>query len=365
VSAALGGVRQHVRVLPALEQDMLGLTRELKVNSELYASLLNSAQQIRLAKEGQVANVRVVDQAWASPEPAGPRPAALLAAGASGGAVLGILLALLRRGLRRGVQGPELIEDRTDLNVVVTIPHSRTQRVLANARRKAGHAHVLAVRAPQDPAVESLRAVRAALQGKIPDGRSNVVLITGPTNGIGKSFTSTNLAAVLGAVGRRVLLIDADMRRGRLADCFCVAQSPGLSDILTGRKTVKEAMHRNVVPNVDLIASGSTSLAPADLLTGPAVEQLLRASAAEYDFVIVDTPPVLAASDAVILAEWAGAVFMIAREDVTSLRELHEAERRLTQRGTRVDGVIYTGVDTSKRRNGIYSYGAYEYNKAG
>lgn len=361
VSAALGGVRQQVRVLPALEQDMLGLTRELKVNSELYASLLNSAQQIRLAKEGKVANVRLVDYAWASQEPAGPKPPALLAAGATGGAVLGILLALLRRGLRRGVQDPECIESRMDVNVLVAVPHSRTQHVLASGRRKSGHAHVLAIRAPQDPAVESLRTVRTALQRKMAEAHSNVVLITGPTDGIGKSFTSMNLAAVLGAVGRRVLLIDADLRKGHLADSFSVAGSPGLSDVLNGRGGLVDALHRNVVPNVDFIASGSPSGTPADLLTSPAMEQLFRNAGAEYDYVVVDTPPVLAASDAVVLAEWAGAVFMIAREDVTSLRELREAEKRLLQRGSRVDGVIYTGVDVSKRRNGIYGYGAYEY----
>lgn len=363
VTAALGGVNRHVRVLPALEQDMLGLTRELKVNSELYANLLNSAQQIRLAKEGRVANVRLVDYAWASHEPAGPRPPALLAAGASGGLVLGVLLALLRRGLRRGVQDPEWIESRTDLNVLATVPHSRTQQVLANTRRRLGQARVLAVRAPHDPAVESLRSVRTALQRKLPEAGSNIVLITGPTHGIGKSFTSANLAAVLGAVSRRVLLVDADMRKGRLAECFSVPAAPGLSDVLSGRSLLAEALCRDVAPNVDLIPAGSASasIAPADLLTAPATEQLLRSAAAEYDFVIVDTPPVLAASDAAILAQWAGAVFMIARADVTSLRELHEAQKRLSQRGTRVDGVIYTGVDVSRRRNEIYSYGAYEY----
>lgn len=361
VTAAIGGVDKHVRVLPALEQDMLGLTRELKVNSELYANLLNSAQQIRLAKEGRVANVRLVDDAWASHEPAGPRPTALLAAAASGGLVLGILLVLLRRGLRRGVQDPEWIESRTDLNVLATVPHSRMEQVLASTRRRLGHTRVLALRAPQDPAVESLRSVRTALQRKLPEAGSNIVLITGPTHGIGKSFTSANLAAVLGAVSRRVLLVDADMRKGRLADCFCVPASPGLSDLLAGRSPLADALRRNVAPNVDLIAAGSASAAPADLLTVPAVEQLLRSAAAEYDFVVLDTPPVLAAADALILAQWAGAVFMIARADVTSLRELHEAQKRLSQRGTRVDGVIYTGVDISKRRNEIYSYGAYQY----
>jgi len=360
VSAALGGVNRQVHVLPAVEQDMLGLTRELKVNSDLYASLLNSAQQIRLAKESRVANVRQVDYASPSLEPAGPRPAAVLAAGASGGLVVGMLIALLRRSMRRGVQDPEWIETQANLNVWATVPHSPAQRRMTYSRGKAGQTRALAVRSPQDPAVESLRGIRAILQGKMPTAASNIVLVTGPTHGIGKSFTSTNLAIVLAAAGHTVLLVDADMRKGRLAEAFGVDATPGLSDILAGSAALSDGVHRKVAPNLDFIPAGSGAPSPADLLTTPAANRLFGATLAAYDIVIVDTSPILAASDAAILAQWAGAVFMVARADVTSLRELHEAEKRLTQRGTRVDGVIYTGVDISKRRNEIYSYGGYE-----
>jgi tyrosine-protein kinase Etk/Wzc len=359
VTAALGSVNRRVRVLPEVEQDMLGLTRELKVNSELYASLLNSAQQLRLAKESRVANVRQVDYASPSLEPAGPQPAALLAAGATGGLVAGMLIALLRRSLRRGVQDPDWIESQSNLNVWAAVPHSNAQQRLSNSRGKLGYARVLAVRSPQDPAIESLRGIRAVLQAKMPSAGSNIVLVTGPTHGIGKSFTSTNLATVLAAVGHKVLLVDADMRKGRLADALGVAASPGLSDILAGSASVSEGLRRSVVANLDFIPAGSGASSPADLLTGPAAHLLFGTTLAAYDLVIVDTSPILAAADAAILAQWAGAVFMVVRADVTSLRELHEAEKRLTQQGTGVDGVIYTGVDISKRRNEIYSYGAY------
>jgi tyrosine-protein kinase Etk/Wzc len=362
VSAELGGVNKRIKALPAVEQETLGLSRELKAKSDLYVSLLNSAQQIRLAKEGRVGNVRVVDAAWPSQEPAGPKPVALLAAGATGGLVLGALLALLRNSVRRGVQDPDSIDSRTALSVLTTVPFSRTQKGLASTtRRKQGDMRVLAICSPQDPAVESLRSMRTALQRKMPGARSNIVVITGPTHGIGKSFTSSNLAAVLGATGQRVLLIDADMRKGHLNDSFALPPGPGLSEILTGKCGLGHAVHRNVVPNVDFIAAGGPSPAPADLLTTRIAELLLREASGAYDYVIVDTPPVLAAADAAILAQWAGAVFLIARAQVTSLRELHESEKRLSQRGIEVDGVIYTGVDVSKRRNDIYSYGGYEY----
>lgn len=362
VSADLGGVNKRIKALPPVEQETLGLSRELKVKSDLYVGLLNSAQQIRLAKDGRAGNVRIVDAAWPSQEPAGPKPEALLAAGATGGLVLGVLLSLLRKSVRRGVQDPDWIESHSALSVLATVPFSRTQKLLASpARRKKGDTQVLAISSPQDPAVESLRSMRTALQRKIPGAWSNIVVITGPTHGIGKSFTSTNLAAVLGATGRKVLLVDADMRKGHLNDSFDLRPKPGLSDILMGNSRLGDAVHRNVVPSVDFIAAGGPSPTPADLLTTRSAELLLSEASAAYDYVIVDTPPVLAASDAAILAQWAGAVFLIARADVTSLRELHESEKRLSQRGIEVDGVIYTGVDVSKRRNDIYSYGGYEY----
>ncbi|MES3004294.1 MAG: polysaccharide biosynthesis tyrosine autokinase [Pseudomonadota bacterium] len=362
VNAELGGVNRRIRVLPPKEQETLGMSRELKVKSDLYVNLLNSAQQIQLARDGKVGNLRLVDAAQPPQEAVGPMPMALLVAGTTGGMVLGVLFALLRKSLRRGVQDPEWIEGHSALSVLTTIPFSKAQKRLTNTsvRKQRGN-RVLAVRAPQDPAVESLRSMRTALQRKMPGARSNIVVITGPTHGIGKSFTSTNLAAVLGATGRRVLLIDADMRKGRLNEAFVVAPGPGLSDILMGKCRLGNAVHRSVTPNVDFVAAGSPAASPADLLTTRVAELLLAEASSAYDYVVVDTPPVLAAADAAILGQCAGAVFLIARAQVTSLRELDEAEKRLSQRGIAVDGVIYTGVDISKRRNDIYTYGGYEY----
>lgn len=362
VRADLAAVQGRIQSFPEIEKEMLSVSRDLKVHSELYMSLLNSAQQIRLAKESRVGNVRVVDDAWHSQDPVSAGTAALLAAGASGGLVAGVLLALLRHGLRRGVQDPAQIESSTSMNVLTTVPYSRSQKVLGNAKqREKGNAKVLAIRSPEDPAVESLRSMRTALQQTIPAARSKIVLITGPTHAVGKSFTSINLAAVLGASGRKVLLIDADMRKGQLNDCFCLPANPGLSEVLADKIRLEDAVHRNVFPNLDFIAAGSRFPSPADALMTRAAEQLVARVSSEYEYVVVDTPPVLAASDAAILAQWAGAVFVVARANVTSVRELHEAGRRLSQRGSRVDGVIFSGLDTSKRRNEIYSVGGYRY----
>lgn len=363
--AELDAVNKRIKSLPPVEQETVEASRELQVKSELYAGLLSGAQQIRLAKEGRAGNIRIVDPAWTPPQPSGPAPVALLATGASGGLALGMLLALLRRSVRSGVQSPDVIEDRSSLDVLTTVPYSKTQRTLVKAHGRAraqnGATKVLAICAPQDPAIESLRSMRTALESQLPGAGSTVVVITGPTHAIGKSFTSTNLAAVLGASGNKVLLIDADLRRGKLNEAFNVAYGPGLSEILAGKLTRAQGVHCNVMPNVDLIAAGRRCQSPADLLSTKYAQHFFHECSEQYDYVIVDTPPVLAASDAEIVAQWADAVFLVVRAEVTSLREVDETEKRLAQRGVEVRGVIYSGVDSSKQRNSIYSYGGYDY----
>jgi tyrosine-protein kinase Etk/Wzc len=196
------------------------------------------------------------------------------------------------------------------------------------------------------------------------DAPNNIVLITGPTPGIGKSFTSANFAAVLGAANKRVLLIDADLRKGHLNQYFGLGRSKGLSEVIAGGLTVQDALHKQVAPMVDFLSTGTIPPNPAEVLMAPATQALLQQLSGLYDLVIIDTPPVLAASDTAILAPLAGAVFMVARADITSLSELQESAKRLGQSGVPTRGVIFNDLNLSKRRYGYgmgYKYGRYRY----
>ena len=365
INNEVGAVNVRVKVLPSVEQDLLRLTRDLKVNTDLYASLLNSAQQLRLVKEGKVGSVRIVDVAVVPEGAIKPQRQMILATAGVIGLLVGFALAFLRNSLRPGIKDPAEIEQRAGLPVFSTIPFSQLQVAHAlSAKAKVLGTHVLAVTAPQEPAVESMRSLRTALQFAMLDAPNNLVLITGPTPGIGKSFVSVNFAVVLGASNKKVLLIDADLRKGHLHEFFGLGRHKGLSEVLAANIKLEDALHRQVAPNLDFLSTGQLPPNPAELLMTGDAQQLLKLVATQYDLVIIDTAPVLAASDTAILAPLVGAVFLVARADVTSLGELQESVKRLSQTGTQTKGVIFNGLNISKRRYGYgmgYKYGGYRY----
>lgn len=357
VNKEIAGLSSKVKTLPNTEQDLLRLTRDVKVNSELYLNLLTSSQQLRLVKEGKVGNVRVVDAPVVPERSIKPQRAQVLAISGVLGLLLGMGLAFLRNSLRPGIKDPADIESATGLHVFATVPHSAEQDKLTKLiKNHAEGNHLLAVTHPEDPGVESLRSLRTALQFAMLDARNNIVLFTGPTPGIGKSFASANFAAVLAAGGKRVLLIDADMRKGHIHQFFGMKRGHGLSELITGTRALGDVVRYGVAPNLDLITTGVMPPNPAELLMSPATVQLMQTLSAQYDLVLIDTPPVLAVSDTQVLAQHAGTVFLVARAEVTALGELQESTKRLGQTGVAVKGVVFNDLDTSRQRYGGYGY---------
>ncbi|MDM0110725.1 polysaccharide biosynthesis tyrosine autokinase [Variovorax sp. J22R133] len=365
IRSKLDELNRTVKTLPDIEQELLTLTRDVKVNSELYVNLLNSSQQLRLVKAGKVGNVRIVDTAAVTKIPVKPQKALVLVLSVMLGFLSGLAVAFLRNSLRAGLKDTSEIEQHTGLHVFASVPHSDVQAEHAlDVGKKVKGTHVLALTAPQEPAVESLRSLRTALQFAMLDAASNVILITGPTPGIGKSFTSVNLATVLGAANKRVLLIDADLRKGHLNQYFGLPRERGMSEVVSGTQTLEDALYRDMTPNVDFLSTGILPPNPAELLMSPATLELIQVASKKYDLVLIDTPPVLAASDTAILAPHAGAVFMVARAEITTLGELRESNKRLLDTGVKTKGVIFNGVNANRRRYGYgvgYKYSGYHY----
>jgi tyrosine-protein kinase Etk/Wzc len=354
----------RVRNMPAVQQEALRLERDVKVNNEAYDSLRNNALQLQLMREGKVGNVRMIDDAAFPEEPVKPKRSFILAIAAVLGLAGGLGVALARNAFNRGVRDPQEIEAHTGLSVYSTIPRSAEQERLARlaAERKAG-IHLLAALAPNDAAVESLRSLRTALQFAMLEAPNNRVLVTGATPGVGKSFVSANFAAVLAAAGKRVLLVDADLRKGHLNHYFGIPRSGGLSELVAGTLTRSDAIRKNVVPNLDLLTTGVLPPNPAELITSTALANALQVFSAEYDIVIIDTPPVLVASDATGIAAHAATILLVARAGETDMGELVESAKRLAHAGKSVSGVLFNAIDLSRRHYGSYSYryGGYRY----
>jgi tyrosine-protein kinase Etk/Wzc len=250
------------------------------------------------------------------------------------------------------------------------VPFSPEQLALSRAihTRQPGP-HLLAASHPNDPPVESLRSFRTALQFAMLGAPNNRVVLTGPTESIGKSFVSANLAAVLAAAGKRVLLVDADLRKGYLNQYFGKERTSGLSDLLIETATIEDVVHRDVATGLDFISTGALPPNPADLLQNDRLVRLLDQFSKQYDLVIVDTPPVLAVSDTANIAAHCATVFLVGRFKRTTIGELLEATKQLEQANVAVKGVIFNGLDARGLRYGSkygqYRYVAYEYGKTG
>ncbi|MDB5898014.1 MAG: epsB [Ramlibacter sp.] len=363
-SAELTKLNARVSRLPGVQQDTLRLERDVKVNNELYQSLRNSALQLQLVREGKIGNVRVIDEATRPEYPVGPRRTAIVGIAIALGLIGGVMLALARNAFFRGIRSAQEIEAETNLNVYSTIPLSIKQEELARqASEKQPGIHLLSLNSPDDAAVESLRSLRTALQFAMLDATSNRIIITGATPGVGKSFVSANFAAVLASTGKRVLLIDADLRKGHINQYFGVPRARGLSELVVGTLQTSDVIRRNIVPNIDLITTGVLPPNPAELMMSGTLAALLQTLSTQYDFLVIDTPPVLVAADTPAIAAQAGTLLLVARAGETQMGELHESAKRLAHAGKNVTGVLLNALDLSRRHYGSYSYkyGGYRY----
>ncbi|HDR8857029.1 TPA: polysaccharide biosynthesis tyrosine autokinase [Burkholderia territorii] len=353
---SLDTTRKQIQQLPAVEQGVLQLQRDVAVDTALYTNLLNTRQQMILARASKTGTVRIVDTAKVAEQPIGPHRGVAVIAMLMLGLLAGAAIVIVRQRVVGTIGDAEEIEWTTGLPVFATVPHSPVA-AQAELRPKGGRRDVRAPVSPvavQDAALESLRNFRAALQLSMPDASNPVVLISGPTTGVGKSFVTANIASLVGAAKRRVLLIDADLRKGSLHERFRYSRAPGLSDVVAGTHKLDEAIKRGVVPGLDFIAMGSVVPDPGELLLQPALAELIGQVASRYDMVVIDGPPLLPVADALVLGRLAGTVFLVARSGVTTLAELEESARRLEHAHIDVRGVV---LNDYKGAPGRYDYG--------
>jgi tyrosine-protein kinase Etk/Wzc len=364
--AALQGAQTNmnrsVSVMPDTEQTALRLLRDVHVDTELYTNLLNSAQQLRVAKAGQVGNVRVVDFAEAPDEPVRPKRVIAILIALGGGLVLGIMLTFFKRAMYGGVERPDELEAVLGVPVFAVVPRSQTQlRLQENVMLRRRGLHVLAQQAPEDIAVEGVRNLRTSLQLSLDHAPNNVVMITGSRPDAGKSFLSVNLAALVASANKRVLVIDGDMRRGDVHSHFGIAHQPGLSDVLSGGD-LASMIQRDVLPGLDVLAKGTLPSHPSELLMSSRFESMLEELKARYDLVIIDTPPVLAVTDSTLIGKHAGTTLLVVRHGRHPVNEIAETAKRLRNGGVGLRGVLLTDVPQegaflgSGYQGGYYGY---------
>ena len=350
----IGQLENTLKQLPDLQRRYLQLFREVEVKTQLYTALLNSYQQLRIAKAGEIGNVRIVDTAVSPIEPIAPKKLQILILSIFLGGFLGTLLALLRNMMRSGIKDSSQIENELDLPVYATVPRSPVQESRIKLLKKKKTIPVLAVKNNDDIAIESLRSMRTAIHFAMSAAKNNLIMISGPAPEVGKSFISTNLAAILAQSNKRVLIIDADMRRGYLHKYFNSDNSAGLAEYLNNQQNLDAIIKTTEIEGLNVINRGKSPSNPSELLSSAKFAALLEQLSPMYDHIIIDTPPVLAVTDGIIISQYTGVNLVIARFAKTQMKELELTINRFDQVGVKVNGIILNDI---QQNAGGYGYG--------
>lgn len=361
LEARLEEMRTEAADLPPLEQKLLTLTQELERLVEIERQLASRAEQLNIIRASTVSNIHILETAERG-SLIGPDRKAPIMVGGVLGFVIGALGVLGLNFMRRGIDDTRAVED-LGLSLFATI--NRVQGLRSGG--ESTDLYPLARTNPSDIVVEALRGLRTGLQFSLATASSRSLMITSPSPSVGKSFISLNLAIVSAQAGSRVLLIDADMRKGKLRRQFNLPRKhKGLSDFLADGASLEDVLVSDEKTGVNFIPTGSYPPNPADLLTSPTFRALMEDAPKHFDLVIVDCPPVLAVTDPGIVGQMTGMSLLVIKHLETTTAEVLSTQKILTNSGVVLSGAIINQFDASASRYGHYGhkygyYGGYKY----
>jgi len=359
-------IGKRLKTLPKATLDTLRVMRDLKVANELYLLVLNKAQEVKMVKAGIISNMRIVDPAVVPNIPTKPKKALFVVLGLSVGLFMGVLFAFVRKGLHTLIDDPDIIERQLGLPVYAIIPHSRKQtRLKVGKKTKLGDSKLLAERYFDEPAVESLRSLGTSIQFTLMEADNNIIAISSTIASAGKSFVSGNVSYLLGNMGKRVLVIDCDLRKGILHNYFGQTRSPGLSEVIRGELELTEVIYtisdtETETSGVSFIPTGKLPTNPSNVLANERFKEILDTVSKQFDIVIIDTPPTIV-GDVLIMGRLAGTHFLVVRAGRHTVRELEVAIKRFNQVGSKIQGFIFNDAQHKKMHDyGYYGYGNYK-----
>ncbi|WP_298973364.1 polysaccharide biosynthesis tyrosine autokinase [uncultured Psychrobacter sp.] len=348
--------------LPEVQREFLKLSQDTEINREIYLNLLKNYQQLQIAKAGQTGFARIIDLPINTFDAIAPKKLLIMILALLLGGMLGSMLVLVKSMLRNVVKDPERLEAKTGVPVIATIPRSP---LLTRLRKKSKSPNRLLAHADNDSlSYEAIKSLRTNLMfgmpvvGKVGE-RAKVVLITGESPGVGKSFVSANLTEVFSQLDKKVLIIDADMRLGELHRMFDMTPDNGLGDYLAQHIELATVIHPASIDNIDFMPRGQHPKNPSSLLSGDKFEQMMTELNEHYDYIVIDSPPILAASDAMVMSHYADRVLMVTRYDQSVEGQVAYAIKQMHKAGIQVDGIILNDV-----QQGLMSKYSYHYSYA-
>ncbi len=357
-------LQQQIATLPMRDQEGLDLMQDVEVQKQIYMTLLTSEQQYELVNASTTGDVCILDLATVPDQPLPQYRFLILLASLFAGFILGCLIVLIRHQLKNVINDAYWAEKEFGIRTVAVLPFSQNQATAKKAydENKTSAIGVLAAEHPEDTCVEALRSLRTSLFFALKEKQAKVVNITGVIPATGKSFVSLNLAVILAQTGKRVLLIDADMRRGYLHRYFRISHAPGLSEFLSGVVPLEKIVHTTSVNNLSFIATGIYPHNPSELLLQDDFKNMLKVLEEAFDVVLIDSPPVLAVNDASIIAKEVPINYLVIPGGQLKPQELEAAVRRFLNDGVSLSGSIFNFAKEGVEKLSGHSYHS-EYTK--
>lgn len=370
-------IKETVTRMPETQREFLQLSQDMDINREIYLTMLKNYEQLKIARAGEIGYVRVVDMPINTFNPIAPRRLIIWALSLIIGTLLGSLIVLAKSLLRNTVKDPERLEEKTGVPVIATIPRSKTS---INLMKNNKNSRLLAMVDHDGLSYEGIKSLRTSLMFAMPPvskintifgevereqstKEGKIIVISGEAPGIGKSFISSNLAETFSQLNKKVLIIDGDMRRGELHKIFTISQSNGLGNYLTETTSnLNNYIHPTSFEFIDFMPRGKHPHNPASLLSTDKFSNMLLQLVSIYDYIVIDTPPVLAVSDAIITAQYADKVLMVTRYNHSIEGQIAYAIKQINKAGINVDGIVLNdmvqGITSKYSYHYSYAYGS-------
>lgn len=355
-------LNQHISNLPSTQQEIIRLTRDVEINQTIYMQLLNKRQELSILRASSQGNVRIIDLAISAEKPIKPKKAIIILVATALGLFLSTALYLLKALMKQGISSEDEIEV-LGVDVIGNIPRSSIQDKHDHVFRKLNKKDIarsnmlITIKEPTDPSVEALRALRTNLYFTSMDADNKIIMISGATPAVGKSFISANLTVLMAQSGKKVLLIDADMRKGYIQSLFDIDNVSGLSDMLAEtHNNYNQFLQKTNIANLHIMSRGMGRGNPAELLLNNRLPEFLAWAEKYYDHIIMDTPPILAVTDAAIIGQYAGISLLVCQFGTTDITDLNDSINRFKNSNINIQGIVLNGVERTAKNAYKYDY---------
>ena len=356
--------RKRLDSLPKLEQEQIQLQRQLSVVQGTYEQLLKQLQLVQIIESQNVGNARLIEEALVPSRAVSPIIPLNLSLGGFLAILLGLGTALVLESMDKSLKNIEEAKLLLDLPLLGTVPLITGEENIGIVDSQQNSPLKSIVDSQRNsPLIDrsyavsnSFEIIQTNLNFSLPDQKLQVILVTSATAGEGKSFVASNLASVMAKRGKRVLLVDADMRRPSQHKKWKVFNVKGLSNILINQTYLEDAI-LHPLPNLDLLTAGTYPPNPIALLDSHSMQDLIDKARSHYDFVIIDTPPLMAVADPLVISKLVDGILLVARIGQVHSEEVSMAKSLLDQSKIPVLGMILNGISEQNSYGRYYYYG--------